>query len=102
MSKATPSFDTAGLKESNSYFFIVEIEETRNFSASENALHGAEALMELSTLERGRSNIVADNGLREPLTIPIGVSTVTYKLYKRRWIGLIQLVLLNMLFGWNV
>lgn len=28
--------------------------------------------------------------------------TTTYKLYKRRWLGLLQLALLNLIFGWNV
>jgi hypothetical protein len=62
----------------------------------------ANVLVEFSRLELRNSNIVIENGLYQQPTVPIEVSTVTYKLYKRRWIGLTQLVLLNMLFGWNV
>lgn len=76
--------------------------EGKSSSTSNKTLCNVDHFVESRPLERWNSNTAIDDGLRQQPTVPIGISTVTYKLYKRRWVGLMQLALLNMLFGWNV
>jgi hypothetical protein len=99
MSEAPPSYNAASLKEAKSDLTNVGIGES---SGSERTLHIADVFVEFSTLRQWNGNIVIDNGPCLQPGAPIGISMATYKLYKRRWIGLMQLVLVNALFGWNV
>jgi hypothetical protein len=101
MSETPRIYDITGLKELEGDFVDVDIEK-RDLSASLKILCNAEALVELSPLERWNDNIAANGDLCGQTTTATGTSLVTYRLYKQRWVGLIQLVLLNMLFGWNV
>ncbi|KAK3381530.1 major facilitator superfamily domain-containing protein [Podospora didyma] len=45
--------------------------------------------------------IDADCDDRRPASLGPGGSTVTYKVYKRRWFGLVQLTLLNIIVSWD-
>jgi hypothetical protein len=101
MSETPRIYDITGQKELEGDFVEVDIEK-KDFSTSLKILSNAETLVEFSPLERWNDNIAANGDLCGQTTATTGTSLVAYRLYKRRWVGLIQLVLLNMLFGWNV
>ncbi len=102
MSKVQPIHDTVSLKESDDDILHVDAVGKRDRVASLNKLHIAEVLMELSPLEVRKHNIERDDDLSRQIVTTNEVPRVAYRLYKRRWAGLVQLVLLNMLFGYIV
>lgn len=102
MSEFPPTNDTTSPKETEGGFVDIEIKEKGDNSASLKTLRSVEVSVESNLPERRNSNSAVNGGRFRQTTTTTGTPLVTYKLYKRRWIGLIQLVLLNMLFGWNV
>lgn len=101
MSETPHIYDITGQKELQGDFVDVDIEK-RDFPTPLKILSSAQTLVEFSALERWNDNIAAKDDPCGQITASTRTSLVAYRLYKQRWVGLIQLVLLNMLFGWNV
>ena len=91
MSDAPPAYDEAGLTD-----------HRRNNVALPQKIQSGTELIRPHSREQENGDFAVSIGLSERTTASDEPCAVVYKLYKRRWIGLIQLVLMNMAIGWNV
>ena len=100
MTKQSPIYCTASLRGLRENFVNINIREEITDGTSSNVLSNGEVMTDLSEVKQRNSKIALNYDVSgERATEITGVS---YKLYKRRWVGLAQLVLLNFFFGWNV
>lgn len=90
------------IMDSKNYLEGMDTHGSAGYGVGEvEALREVRSDNELLEDEEGDRN-VGDNG--EPIygNTESGESSVVYKVYKRRWFGLVQLVLLNIVVSWDV